>query len=296
MNKVLISIMAAIGVFGLSAEARERLKVNSEVSAACNGQVDVRDLFEELPAALRECNTMIDNVEGFQSIAIWKSLCEQMSAQKIDLIMPLRMNISKAKGIPESWVQRRLSDILPQGVPASETQILRLGPINEICETGESFEISVFNSDRRGSFSMELKVGSQRRWINGQYKIYAQIPVARRSLASKEKASSGDFDFKRADITLHKDIPLSEKELQGTAFRHGLAFGQTPYRSDLYREPLIQRGQLVRLRLASNTLEISGQVQAEQVGYLNDIVKVKNIESQRVLSAKVIEPGVVEIQ
>lgn len=296
MNKVLISIIAAIGVFGSNSEARERLKVQSEVITACNGQVETQDLFTEIPESLRQCRSIIDNVEGFQSIAIWKSLCEQVSAQKIDLVMPARMNISKSKGIPARWVQRRLGDILPNSTSESEIQVLRLGAISEICDNGESFEISAFNSDRRGSFSLELKVGSHRQWINGQYKIFAQIPVARRSIATKEKVSLSDFEFKRTDITLHRDIPLSEVELQGVAFRHGLALGQTPFKADIYREPLIQRGQVVRLRMASNTLEISGQVQAEQMGYLNDIVKVKNMESKKILSAKVIEPGVVEIQ
>jgi flagella basal body P-ring formation protein FlgA len=66
--------------------------------------------------------------------------------------------------------------------------------------------------------------------------------------------------------------------------------------SDLKREPAAHRGQVVRALVGDQDFEISINASAEENGFIGDLIKVKNLETQKMMSGIVIDKGVVKVQ
>ena len=57
-----------------------------------------------------------------------------------------------------------------------------------------------------------------------------------------------------------------------------------------------KRGQIVKGTLGDDDFQISLNVEAQDSGYIGDVIKVKNLETQKLLSAVIVDKGVVKVQ
>lgn len=98
------------------------------------------------------------------------------------------------------------------------------------------------------------------------------------------------------DVTFAKDGSLRMEDIQGQMAARSLPVGSTVWASDLKREPAAKKGQIVKALLGDDSFEISVNMMAEDSGFVGDLIKVKNLETQKVLSGLVTEKGVVKLQ
>jgi flagella basal body P-ring formation protein FlgA len=140
--------------------------------------------------------------------------------------------------------------------------------------------------------------GSQKKnfWVTGSIKVTAQGPVATRQLVPGERVSGKDLKLDEVDVTYARDGIARVEDLIGQSLNRYVSVNQPIFRSDVKKELAVTRGQIVKAIVGTENFEISSQAYAEEQGFVGDMIKVKNTETQRYLSGQIIEKGVVKIQ
>ncbi len=102
--------------------------------------------------------------------------------------------------------------------------------------------------------------------------------------------------MEEVDITYAKDGLPKPEEIDGQLAARMLQLNQPIFKSDFKRELAINRGQIIRAVSGNESFEITSQAVAEEQGYVGDVIKIKNSESQKTLSGQIVERGVVKVQ
>ncbi|AFY00222.1 flagellar basal body P-ring formation chaperone FlgA [Bdellovibrio bacteriovorus] len=150
----------------------------------------------------------------------------------------------------------------------------------------------------KGGFLLPLRDGDQRqiKWISGTIRVSKLTPVTTRLILQGERVQADDLRMSMTDVTFAKDGSLRMEDIQGQMAARSLPVGSTVWASDLKREPAAKKGQIVKALLGDDSFEISVNMMAEDSGFVGDLIKVKNLETQKVLSGLVTEKGVVKLQ
>ncbi len=133
-------------------------------------------------------------------------------------------------------------------------------------------------------------------WINGELEIRKRVPVLTRSLYGGMRITADDFRFEWRNVTYATDNTPNAKQMLGHEIAAMMNAGQIIWRSSLVREQAVQYGQIVRVRSGIGSWRVSLLAKAEQAGFVGDFVNVKNIETKKVFAARVVGPGLVELQ
>jgi flagella basal body P-ring formation protein FlgA len=179
-----------------------------------------------------------------------------------------------------TWVRFKLPNSIAQ-LKATLAKKIVLGPLKY---------------EGKGVVVVQFEVSSVQYAFTAEYRLLSEVLVATRILNVSEKINESDVQFKKMDVTYLSDRAVKREEILGRSLNHTVQVGQIVQFSDLKREPLIDRGQSVKIQWSSNGLEISALGIAEQVGFMSDWIRVTNPETKKTIVGKVIERGTIEIQ
>ncbi len=165
----------------------------------------------------------------------------------------------------------------------------------------ENCEIQTESLKAGGSFILPVQCrfsGNENKtyWLSGSSKVFKLAPVSSRQLNPGEKITSHDFRMEEVDVTYAKDGIPTSSEVEGQLASRILSVNQPIFKSDYKKELAITRGQLIRAISGNETFEVTSQAVAEEQGYVGDLIRIKNSESQKVLSGQIVEKGVVKVQ
>lgn len=162
--------------------------------------------------------------------------------------------------------------------------------------------VSQLDYDSRGGrFSAVLSVaGDGMEPVNlrvaGQVREMMDLPVATARLPAGTVLGPDDVHMARVSVsTFHGDVIRSIEQTTGQQLTRAVQPGQPLAPSDLVRPTMVKRGALVRLRLDSGGLSVTGQGVALESGAAGERIKVQNPGSRTVLEGIVIGPGLVRI-
>jgi flagellar basal body P-ring formation protein FlgA len=133
-------------------------------------------------------------------------------------------------------------------------------------------------------------------WISGTMKAKKRGPVTLRQIPAGHRITEQDFKLDEVDITFAKDSLPTDKELIGQSLTRTISLGQPIFRGDLKKELAVLRGQQITAVLGNEIFEVSAQMQAEEQGYVGDIIKIKSQEGKKVFSGQITDKGVVRIK
>lgn len=136
----------------------------------------------------------------------------------------------------------------------------------------------------------------QKGWVVAEVKKYAVVPVLNRSLKISEVITDSMLSEEKRLILGHQDVLMDKKSIVGLQAIRFLNLGQTLSAKDLKREQILKKGQMVKAIFGANALEISITAQAEESGAIGDVIKIKNIDSQKMFAAQIVDRGVVRIE
>lgn len=154
----------------------------------------------------------------------------------------------------------------------------------------------------KGSFSVPIRISRvnikepEIFWLQGRLDVLRQVPVANRAIYFGERVTEADFRFEYRDVTFAHDSAPGAHELVGQRIRSPLRVNDVIWRSSVEREKALVRGAPVRVRLSDDAFNVSLDGKAEQDGYMGDTVSVRNLKSQKVISATVTGKGEVVVQ
>lgn len=151
---------------------------------------------------------------------------------------------------------------------------------------------------QKGSFLVPLTDGEARpqKWISGNIRMLKLTPVATRMIQQGERLQSTDIKMEMTDVTFAKDAGVNTQNLEGQLAARAITVGSPIWQSDLKREPAAVRGQILKAILGDEEYEITTTVQAEENGFVGDVIKTKNMDTKKILSGVIVEKGVVKLQ
>ncbi len=153
----------------------------------------------------------------------------------------------------------------------------------------------------RGAFAQKLIfIGQSGRpviyWLNGELEIRQRVPVLTHSVYGGARLTPDDFKYEWRDVTYATDTTPDTSQIIGHQIAAMMNANQIIWRSSLIREKAVHYGQVVRVTTGSGAWQISMQAKTEQDGFVGDYVNLRNLETNKLISGRVVAPGVVEVQ
>lgn len=124
--------------------------------------------------------------------------------------------------------------------------------------------------------------------------LSAEVLVARQRVAAGQALAEGDVELQRRDISQASDALGRLEDALGQAPRSSLRPGQILQRRQLAPAQLVKRGERVRIVARSEGIEVHGAGEALDAGARDAVIRVRNSASGRVISARVVDLGLVE--
>lgn len=233
---------------------------------------------------------------GELSFLIKEELKSQPSLREINIsyTIPETLKVTKASGLSREHIQRRVAQYGSALEAEAQIQVL----IHSLPQISGAPYFIDWSQLAKGSFILPVRETGvfAPKYITGQLKVKRLTPVALRNIPMNERVQPSDFKLDYVDTTFTKESAPRQQDLIGQLAARTLQMGQPIWTSSLRREPAARRGQMVKAIVGSDEIEISLNVVAEDAGFVGDIIKVKSPDTQKIMSAVVIEKGVVKVQ
>ena len=163
-----------------------------------------------------------------------------------------------------------------------------------------AYEVDTAALKITGSFLLPVRAHfeSQEKtlYITGSLQTKAKAFVTTKNMAMGEKLESAELRNEEIEIAFASDAFANEQDFIGRVLNKGVSLGRPIYKSDLKKEIVVSRGQMIRVLSGNEMFEVSSQMLAEEAGAVGDYVKLKNTETQKMLSGQVVERGLVRVQ
>lgn len=197
--------------------------------------------------------------------------------------------------ISKQEVQRKITNYLTARCSDCEYSISIQSVPNP---ANRQWDLDLTQLSAKGGFLVPVRDGENRqlKWISGTIRVSRLTPVTTKMISQGERVNAQDLQMSMMDVTFAKDSPLRIEDAQGQLAARTLPVGTPVWASDLKREPAAKRGQIVKAVIGDDTFEVTVNMQAEDNGFVGDLIKVKNLDTQKILSAQVTDKGVVKLQ
>lgn len=210
--------------------------------------------------------------------------------------IPSQVKVSfSSTPISRQEVERKIHNTLKARCNACEYKIsIQSTPV----PSEKNWELDFTQFSPKGGFLLPLRDGNQAqlKWISGTIRVSQLTPVTTRLILQGERVQPADIHMALTDVTFARDGVLRLEDIQGQMVARSLPVGSPIWKTDLQREPAAKRGQIVKALLGAESFEISVNMQAEENGFLGDLIKVKNLDTKKILSGLIVEKGVVKLQ
>jgi flagellar basal body P-ring formation protein FlgA len=133
-------------------------------------------------------------------------------------------------------------------------------------------------------------------WITAEIKKYQNVMVLNQDVKSGDSITEGAYSFELRDVSNMRNIIHKNSIIKGMQAQKFLATGEVVKTTDLKKELVLKKGQIVKALYNQSQMQISISALAEESGSIGDTIKFKNLDSQKIFSARIVEKGVVEIE
>jgi flagella basal body P-ring formation protein FlgA len=161
----------------------------------------------------------------------------------------------------------------------------------------ETMPIQQIDFDRAsGRFSALINTGSHLARIYGRAYVEKPATVPTRTIRPGERITANDLvrePLRLSDIS--PDAVLDGRDLIGQEARRALPAGRPIEAHQIGAPTIVSRNSLVEISYASSQMKITGKGRALSDGGLNEMVQVMNIASKKVIEARIIGHGHVEV-
>lgn len=146
------------------------------------------------------------------------------------------------------------------------------------------------------SYLVETSKGRVQYWVTGRIQFYRKAWTTKRVLPSTDKISEKDIEEKRVQVTYLNDALPSREELLGRSLNRMVPMGHLIVVGDIKKEPMLVRGQTIKIILGEGAIEVTTQGVSEEIGFMGEMVKVKTMDHKKTLTGIVVDKGVVKIE
>lgn len=153
----------------------------------------------------------------------------------------------------------------------------------------------------RGYFTAQIQVLEKSKepknfWINGELRLFKKVPVVQRAFLTGQKIFKEDFKVESRDITFSREVIPSEIEILSSEIARPITTNDIIWKSSLKRKLAVQRGQPVNLVIRNENWNVNVKGISEGFGYIGDVIRVLNSQTNKIVAGVLIDEGMVEIK
>lgn len=153
--------------------------------------------------------------------------------------------------------------------------------------------------DTRSALRMRFGVrcadaDSPRREYQVRAELSAEVLVAAVALPAGHALAEADVLVERRELSMIADALSDPQAVVGLSSRRPLTAGQVLQKRQLVEPLLVRRGQAVAIVARNGPVEVSAAGEAMEAGKLDDVVRVRNTATGRVIRARVTAASTVE--
>lgn len=234
----------------------------------------------------------------FTRKCVWVSALASALALLVALVAPeTQASTSQSLDDLQKQVHRYLESHYRELSPAKlEIQVSNLDPRLQLalCTRPLSFRHSDTNNTG-GNLSVHTRCEGEQPWalyLPAQVSLYRSLPVASRQLERGSLLTKSDIDMQVVNISqLRQGVVTSIDSLVGMEVKRPLAQGDA-FRSAAIEAPLmVRRGESVSIELQAGAISVTTGGTAMANGRQGDRIRVRNSQSDRIVTAEVIASG-----
>lgn len=133
--------------------------------------------------------------------------------------------------------------------------------------------------------------------VTGDLLLYGTVLCAAKKLDRHHLVAEGDLALVRRELgSLDATVLHHPEEAIGKELKIALQAGAILCRHQLENPALVKRGEQVTILAQSGEVRVTVPGKAEDSGAAGELVRVKNLMSRKVVSARVIDSGLVETE
>ncbi len=224
-------------------------------------------------------------------------LAKLLRSVKARFVLPNDLKILKSHGaISRMEVERKIKNKIHSECAACDVQVM----ISNVPQTMESDWALDLNIDLTKKTVMipvySTKNSGSKGWIVAEIKRYKKVPVLNQSVKFGDVLTEEMLTLEKREMLNVRDTYQAIPQLVGMQAMRFLNAGQVVQYSDVKKEQVAKRGQMVKAIVGNNSFEVAISAEVQEAGSVGEVVKVKNLDSQKVFAAKIIERGVVRIE
>ena len=213
-----------------------------------------------------------------------------------ELLISDRLKLKFIDTISENVISNWIEFELQKKFPFNEIELGRLVLPKIDCHKTQFISWFEFRLDSKNTFHIDLKVDEKKYGVTGDFHLFQKVPVVLRNIAANEKIALSDLELQRKEVTFSPGYILQMDELIGRLLNAPIPQGDPIPVRVLKQINYVEKGQVIQAQFRGESFLVTSAVMAEQNGLLGDLVKVKNVESQKIFSGLVLGKGLVEVQ
>lgn len=255
--------------------------------------VEAKNLNDETASELKQIVVGDEKTSRIVS----SELARQLRHLKAKFMLPTEVKIMRSSSqVSRMEVERKIRNQLQ--VHCSECEIrIQISSVPSQLASDWNLDLNIdLNKSTLLIPIFSVSQPDRKGWVSAEVKRYQQIPVLNRALKASEVITQDVLSLEKRFVSNIREVVLNTESLVGMQVVRYMNAGQSFLFSDLKKENVVQRGQVVKAMMGNDTFEVSISAQVEESGAIGDVIKVKNLDSQKVFSAKVIERGLVRIE
>ena len=223
-------------------------------------------------------------LEAPEQIEVLRS-CIKIEKQKIEEIISnfLIQSISQGnKNIRIKEIRVPEEVLLPKGQISYKVTAADSQPLRGRCSIAVEFSVNGYD---------QKKI-----WAIATIEVLGTVVVTRKPLGRYKPIGEDDIELKTMDLSdLPDDVITDTEAVLGMRTRRAIG-AQVPLRADTVElPPLVKRGDLVVIIAESRGLKITTRGQVKKKGRLGEQVPVVNLDSNKVIYARVIDANTVKV-
>lgn len=151
-----------------------------------------------------------------------------------------------------------------------------------------------------GTATLGVRCSQDRSWtvyLSAHIKAFRRIAVLANSMVRGASIKPGDIVLREQDVSnLNSGYFFDEEHVVGKLVKRSLSAGMVLSPNELTAPRWVARGQVVTLFVDSGGLQVRAQGEAMADGSENDLVRVRNVISGKVVDGFVTAPGTVRVK
>ncbi len=296
MKFVFLALILSVKCF---AAGEVELVIPSTVEVSPRSQINVYDIVEaknltdDVMTALQE----IVIPEGKLNTITKGELARMLYSVKARVVVPIGLKILNSTGaVSRMEVERKIKNKINADCGACEVQVL-ISNVPQNIESDWAMDLNIDLSKKNVMIPVySTKNTTSKGWIVAEIKRYKNVPVLNQSVKVGDVLTEEMLTVEKREMMNVRDTYQAMSSLVGMQAIRFLNAGQVVQFSDVKKEQLVKKGQMVKAIVGNNAFEVAITAEVQEGGSAGEVVKVKNLDSQKVFAAKIVERGVVRIE